>query len=412
MKFKFSLIFAMFVLVLCIGAASAADIDIENDLSEDVSTLGVFDLNVETSDNNYVYEENIVVNDSSSSQLLGVSDDDVKGDGEKSDIIVDIPETIFLPVGYYDEMEPAHRYNVNYGSANQGNIHIEVSENFNDFGMVDWWPMGGSSIYIYVFAPIEPGSYSLSITYPGDDNYNPLDLHVSILVTPFTTSVSTSDDSINVAVDGSEHSVTGNFTVKLDGEEKGTFTLNGDQKSITISDLSPKTYDIIISYTNGNYDDIDYSTTATIFAPSQWALPGFDIKNSGNSKYVRLNNAYIVWNSTINNPISSAVIDGEGNIYIADNSNVKIFYNNGTLKTTKDMGSRGAVSLIDNHMLSYVRPWSNIVVFDINTFSGMSTRDTRVQGYTNSKYPAIKGPDGRVYLSFFVDNGPQPYGGK
>ena len=359
-------------------------------------------MGVENDENDYVLDKNMGVNDSDSSQLLGVNEkEDVIGDGEKSDIIVDIPETIYLPVGYHDEMEPAHKYNVNYGSANQGNINIQMSENFGDYGMADWWPQGGSSIYIYVGGPIAPGSYSISITYPGDDNYNPLDLHVPILVVPFTTAVSTSDDSITVSVDGSESSVTGNFTVKLDGEEKGTFTLNGDQKSITIPDLSPKTYDIIVSYTNGNFDDIDYKTTATIYAPSQWALPGFDIKNSGNSEYVRLNNAYIVWNSTINNPISSAVIDGEGNIYIADNSNVKIFYNNGTLKTTKDSGSRGAVSLIDNHLISYVRPWVNIAVFDINTFSGMSTRDNRVQFYTNSKYPAVKGPDGRVYLSFF-----------
>ncbi len=57
MKFKFSLICAMLVLVLCIGAVSAADIDVENDLSADVSTLGGSDLSVETSDNNYVYEE-------------------------------------------------------------------------------------------------------------------------------------------------------------------------------------------------------------------------------------------------------------------------------------------------------------------------------------------------------------------
>ncbi|ALT68043.1 adhesin-like protein [Methanobrevibacter millerae] len=401
----------MLVLVLCIGAASAADIDVENDLNTDVSTLDSSDLNVETSDNNYVLNKNIVVNDSSSSQLLGVSDDDVMGDGEKSDIIVDIPETIYLPVGYHDEMEPAHKYNVNYGSANQGNINIQMSENFGNYGMADWW-YDGSCIYVYVYNPINPGSYGLTISYPGDDNYNPLDLHVPILVLPFTTSVSTGSDSITVSVDGSGNSVTGNISIKLNGEEKSKLTLNGDVQTTTISGLAADNYEVIVSYTDGNFDDMEYKSTATIYNASQWGVPGFDNKNSGNSEYTRLNNAYVAWNASVNNPISSVVIDSKGNIYIADNSNVKIFYNNGTLKTTRDGGSRGAVSLIDDHILSYVRPWSNIVAFDVNTFSGMGTSDSRVQWYTNSKYPVIKGPDGRIYLSVAADNDAQPNQGK
>ena len=80
---------------------------------------------------------------------------------------------------------------------------------------------------------------------------------------------------------------------------------------------------------------------------------------------------------------------------------------------TVDRGSWGALSLIDDEYLIYVRPWTNIVAWDISTLAGVdTTSDFNNIMYTNSRYPVVKGPDGRYYLSVYFNNGGSPNNGK
>ena len=207
----------------------------------------------------------------------------------------------------------------------------------------------------------------------------------------------------------------GTIYIKQNGEDLGNVSA---LDSVTFQSFKDENlsmclhnYEFIWDYGNGNNYTFTKSVELREAGESQWAVPGFDNKNSGNPDYTRLDNGFILWNATVNNPISSVVIDSQGNIYLADNSNVNIFFNNGTLKATSQGGSQGAISLIDDQYIIYVRPWNNIAGFDVGTFAGISAYDTQVQWYSNSQYAPIKGEDGRLYMSVYFNNGGMPNGG-
>lgn len=259
---------------------------------------------------------------------------------------------------------------------------------------------------------------STTITYSGDSVYDSASVDVLFQTTP-NLSISSTIDGNNITLSFTcaewEGGARGTIYIKQNGEDLGNVSALDSVTFQSFKDenlsMGLHNYEFIWDYGNGNNYTFTKSVELREAGESQWAVPGFDNKNSGNPDYTRLDNGFILWNATVNNPISSVVIDSQGNIYLADNSNVNIFFNNGTLKATSQGGSQGAISLIDDQYIIYVRPWNNIAGFDVGTFAGISAYDTQVQWYSNSQYAPIKGEDGRLYMSVYFNNGGMPNGG-
>ena len=271
------------------------------------------------------------------------------------------------------------------------------------------------------------GKYNMTIAFAGDDSYNPVNITFALNVVPHLSVNSKVDEdkiTVNVNVGDSVYphetisDATGKFTVTTNNETLAEGTIDQGTGSVSFNKLEPGTYELIVAY-EGDDNYLGNNVTISLFVPktSQWAVTGYDYKNSGKSNYTRLDNVAIIWvnNQTVNfnnNPLSddfgqfipsySAVIDSDGVIYITDGKSVYALNDDGTLKYSTEGTYNGGLSLMYDFIVL-----DSVTINAIRIFNSSSRANLvgDVGWSTSSRFPAAIGPDGRVYItSTYGDN--------
>ena len=266
------------------------------------------------------------------------------------------------------------------------------------------------------------GIHNVTVRYNGNDNYNPSNASCK-LIKPLdiTVDFDNSGDKAVITLNTGTTDATGNLTVSLNNEKISEATIeNGIGNAIFDKLVDSGYYPFVISYIlNGTYEGMYGNINKGITIPrelnlnnnSQWGSTGFDNKNSGKTNSTRLNNVYIKWmnNETMNltgNPLDddygtfepsySPVIDSEGNIFISDDRAVYSFNNDGELiyKATS-INRNGGITLYGDQIMLSSCSINYIRLVDALTLENFAEN----LGYsTASRFPAVVGPDGRVYI--------------
>ena len=265
MKSKFYLICLLLILFLSIGAVSATDINEDNTLNEDVSVSEDINLGIGTNDVNYVSDENIDVNDSDSSQLLGVNEkENVLGDGQFTRMefkdVVDGVITFDKPIFFNgNELSPdSNEFKSNgfYWNRIYFNVYdendniIKLDETNSDFDLngsswnreyCDWSPYDSYGEYDgyqyitmgeigyatgledeYGMDMYKDGTYE-AIFYNADKTFSQ---KVTIVLYPPRKVEATISVDENVTVEITTNDAPGNFTIYYAGEEVANGKVN------------------------------------------------------------------------------------------------------------------------------------------------------------------------------------------
>ncbi|WP_296874299.1 Ig-like domain repeat protein [uncultured Methanobrevibacter sp.] len=133
--------------------------------------------------------------------------------------------------------------------------------------------VNGTSITV---SGLTAGTYTLTASTVGDVNYNPVTVNATVTVkgvdVPAAQALSTNvpansqSPTFSIKLD---KDATGNFTVSVDGKVVDTKPLKDGSASITVANLAAGNHKISISYSgDGKYAPITQNTTLTIKAPA------------------------------------------------------------------------------------------------------------------------------------------------
>lgn len=124
---------------------------------------------------------------------------------------------------------------------------------------------------------------------------------------------------------------TGDVILTINGVDTILNCVNGVGTYI-IPDLeSNLRYNIHVTYPGDSvYYGSSNSTFFMLYDDSQYSMIGYNAFNTGKSDYVGISDVCENWNVYIGEDITNAVVDGDGNVYVA-NGTVIYAYNNGVL---------------------------------------------------------------------------------
>ena len=264
MKIKISLISMILILVLCIGAVSAADIDDATDSDSDISISSPVDLNVENDGSDYVSDD-IGTNDSDSS-LLGVSgDEDLIGDGEIAGF--EFKDAVDGVITFYEAKDwngnpgnwesYGYQYNNVYVRAfDENNNTIELNEENFDFEFDGWARDEGYKDFNPFSNKKDGYQGSMFTNLPGicrNDDGEYLDEVVDFKIGTYEFVIYNADKSVSksvtfkliepkkieatysigdiITLNITTNDGPGNFTVYLDNESIATGSVNDDGNS-------------------------------------------------------------------------------------------------------------------------------------------------------------------------------------
>ncbi|SDA67919.1 Ig-like domain repeat protein [Methanobrevibacter millerae] len=405
MKSKFLFISILLILVLSIGAVSAADIDAEIDSNSDISLSSPIDLDEGNDEFDYVCDDNIDTNDSDSSQLLGVSgDEEIIGDGQLTRIefkdavdgVITFKET---PEGRSYE-DYGFRYNTVYFQAfdeNNNLITLDETNSDYDFAGSSWdhsrnpWRnpdgdyQGVQLRYLNSYADypvdsdLKEGTYELVI-YNANRTFSQ---NVTIVLYPPRKVEATVSIGDVIAVNITTNDGPGNFTVYSDTESVANGTVDENGNASVTFEKKLGVHNIKVVLDGNTTAGLTWEDTIFIPAPGMFSdlnnmIADNDVVNLTynivlDPYEVNLFKDGIVINKNLTINGNGYTINGTDLVrifYIKDNENANVVLNNLTIT--------GGLATSDHGGAIYLRTGS--LTIENCTFVGNTLKNSEANG--------------------------------
>ena len=321
-------------------------------------------------------------------------------------------DSVQFSVGKLNSTLTVNVENIDYGQ----NATVEVTLNSDATGNVSvtvddrtfTGTLSGGSALITVNG-LTAGDKNLTVTFDGDENYLPSSNSSNFVVNKINPAFNVIADSVRVGNSvivkiNFNNDMRGNFTVKIgDNTFSRIISRYGTIQDLTVNDLLPDDYEVIVTYNgDNNYKTYSNTTTFSVFEypEPQVSNEGQDTQNSHKSAYETISNGKVLFEIQLDSNITgSIVIDADGNIYFATADSVYSYDSNGEIRWNfVSSGVEGAFSGVSIGRDIILAPFSGDKLFFINITTGNTNTHSNMY-WGSSIFSPVINDDYNVYIT-------------
>ena len=193
--------------------------------------------------------------------------------------------------------------------------------------------------------------------------------------------------------------ITGDVILTINGVDTILNCVNGVGTYIISNLESNLRYNIHVTYPGDSvYYGSSNSTFFMLYDDSQYSMIGYDDFNTGKSDYVGITDVCENWNVTIGEDITNAVVDGDGNVYVANGTVIYAYNNNGVLLWRYEVSGYSTFSGLAISRDVIIAPREGYKLYLINRFTGKDYSTANIW-QASSLYAPIVDENANIYVS-------------
>ena len=193
--------------------------------------------------------------------------------------------------------------------------------------------------------------------------------------------------------------ITGDVILTINGVDTILNCVNGVGTYVISNLESNLRYNIHVTYPGDSvYYGSSNSTFFMLYDDSQYSMIGYDVFNTGKSDYVGIIDLSENWNVTIGEDITNAVVDGDGNIYVANGTVIYAYNSNGVLLWRYEVSGYSTFSGLAISRDVIIAPREGYKLYLINRFTGKDYSTANIWK-ASSLYAPIVDENANIYVS-------------